>query len=55
MELAPNVWPVRSIRAQIESVIANLATNARDAMPRGGTLAIVTRMAAGRGLCRSPY
>ena len=41
--LSPNVWPVQIDRAQFEAVIANLATNARDAMPRGGTLLIDTR------------
>jgi signal transduction histidine kinase len=43
MSLAPNIWPVQIDRAQFEAVIANLATNARDAMPRGGTLLIETR------------
>jgi PAS domain S-box-containing protein len=43
MSLAPNVWPVQIDRAQFEAVIANLATNARDAMQRGGALLIDTR------------
>jgi PAS domain S-box-containing protein len=42
MLLSPGVWPVQIDRAQFEAVIANLATNARDAMPRGGTLLINT-------------
>jgi PAS domain S-box-containing protein len=43
LALAPNVWPVQIDRAQFEAAIANLATNARDAMPRGGTLLVNTR------------
>ncbi len=43
LALAPNIWPVQIDRAQFEAVIANLATNARDAMPRGGALLIDTR------------
>ena len=43
MSLSPNVWPVQIDQAQFEAVIANLATNARDAMPRGGSLLIDTR------------
>ena len=42
MALSPSVWPVLIDRAQFEAAIANLATNARDAMPRGGSLAIAT-------------
>ena len=42
LALAPNVWPVQIDRGQFEAVIANLATNARDAMPRGGSLLIAT-------------
>ena len=43
LTLAPNIWPVQIDRAQFEAVIANLATNARDAMPRGGALLIDAR------------
>jgi signal transduction histidine kinase/ActR/RegA family two-component response regulator len=37
------VWPVLIDAAQLSSAIANLATNARDAMPRGGRLTIETK------------
>ena len=43
LALAAEVWPVVIDKAQFEAVIANLATNARDAMPKGGRLVIDTR------------
>jgi PAS domain S-box-containing protein len=43
LALSPSAWAVQIDRAQFEAAIANLATNARDAMPRGGTLLIDTR------------
>lgn len=45
MELAPELWQAKVDGAQLDSCIINLANNARDAMPSGGGLTIVTRNA----------
>ncbi len=42
MTLAPDVWSVKVDPTQFEQVIINLAVNARDAMPKGGRLALET-------------
>ena len=41
-ELSPTLGPIKSERSLIQQVIMNLAANARDAMPGGGTLKIAT-------------
>jgi PAS domain S-box-containing protein len=42
LNLAEDIWPVVADPAQLEASLANLATNARDAMPRGGRLIVTT-------------
>jgi PAS domain S-box-containing protein len=41
-DLAPDVWPVMADANQVQTALLNLAINARDAMPGGGTLRIAS-------------
>ncbi len=40
LEAAPDVWGLTGDPTQLNQVLMNLAVNARDAMPRGGTLRV---------------
>jgi nitrogen-specific signal transduction histidine kinase len=44
-QMGEDLWPILADPVQIEQSILNLAINARDAMPRGGTLQISARNA----------
>jgi two-component system, cell cycle sensor histidine kinase and response regulator CckA len=41
VSVAPNLWRVEADPTQMQQLFTNLCVNARDAMPRGGTLSIV--------------
>lgn len=42
LRLDESLWPVRADPGKIEQVIMNLALNARDAMPQGGSISLIT-------------
>jgi len=44
-----DVWPIEVDKGEFELALLNLSVNARDAMPRGGTLTIAARNVAGDG------
>ena len=50
-----DLWLVKSDKTQIDRVIVNLAVNARDAMPDGGTLTIRTRNVSERECQKMDY
>jgi two-component system cell cycle sensor histidine kinase/response regulator CckA len=50
-----DLWPIKADLNQFEQVIVNLAVNARDAMPAGGTMTIRTRNLLAAEVSVYPY
>lgn len=48
-DFAAGLWPVEVDASELELVVLNLAVNARDAMPNGGTICISASNTLGRG------
>lgn len=55
MQLDPDLHLIRCDISQIDQIIINLATNARDAMPDGGTLLFETRNIGSEEVRKSSY
>ncbi|MPZ41012.1 MAG: PAS domain-containing protein [Rhizobiales bacterium] len=55
IELPEDLWPVEADVAEFELALVNIAVNARDAMPDGGTFTITARnVSAGEGRAGQP-
>lgn len=48
-DLAPSLPPIHADRVQVEQVLMNLLLNARDAMPKGGTVTVSSDQATADG------
>ncbi|MEZ0329119.1 MAG: PhnD/SsuA/transferrin family substrate-binding protein [Dissulfuribacterales bacterium] len=49
IDLEQNLWTIKADATQLQTVLLNLANNARDAMPDGGVLHITTRNVSVQG------
>jgi two-component system cell cycle sensor histidine kinase/response regulator CckA len=50
LELATDLPPITADKSQVHQILLNLCVNARDAMPKGGTITLVTSITPGTDL-----